>query len=367
MELLILLLLAGWGAARYGANGTLAHARNVEPLRIAERRQRCAQAHERAMAREARRTGPTIADAISMRIADRVAHPRGGPARQAIALWWSDSWGYATERRLLRHDRAAHGLLRRQKAARAVRKWLARSASGRRAQHGPSSTATAQGNGWRVWTHADVIREDPQEDIVEAEVVEHPSTPRSRAESAQNGETGDLDPHTTRRTPASPGSISIPDPGATDRPQPPEDIQKKPDAPPDTDIQPETEANLATVHPIRKDTPMTTRTASTQEHTVSSGEVLDPAAALAFVTGVKGVAERLVAEIELSVTSLRQCGVTGESLNLLTRLQEAFSNGAALAGQAEGHFQRHLTIQDQVLSDPDLAGTVHGTYVGTRS
>jgi hypothetical protein len=120
MELLILLLLVGWGTARYGANGALAHARKTEPLRIAERRQRAAQTHERRMARAARRTGPTLVDAISMRIADRIANPRGGPAREAFALWWSDSWGYATERRQLRHERAAQGQLGRQKAARAA-------------------------------------------------------------------------------------------------------------------------------------------------------------------------------------------------------------------------------------------------------
>lgn len=352
MELLILLMLAGWGAARYGANGTLAHARKVEPLRIAERRQRAAQAHERAMARAARRTGPTVADAISMRMADRVANPRGGPARQAIALWWSDSWGYATDRRLLRHEKAAQGLLGRQKAARAVHEWLTRTAAQRRTQRATNTAQTSPGPAWKVQTQADVIADDHGDDIVDAELVDdQPVAPAPPAPKTGPTETrpGRPDPHATE-----PG-------GAEGDPS---------TSPSDIDVQHDTEATLATVHPIRKDTLMTATTSThtgTHEHTVSSGEVLDPAAALNFVNGVKGVAERLVAEIELSISSLRQRGVAGEALELLAQVQEAFGNGAAVAEQVAGHFQRHLTIQDQVLSDPDLAGTVRGTYVGTRS
>lgn len=355
MEILVLLMLAGWGAARYGANGTLAHARKVEPLRIAERRQRAAQAHERAMARAARRTGLTIADAISMRIADRVANPRGGPARQAVALWWSDSWGYATDRRLVRHEKAAHGLLGRQKAARALKQWLTRTAGQRSRQRATKTSQRPPGPGWKVQTQADVIADDQGEDIVDAELVDDlpdAGAPAAEPDPTATG-TGTTDPSATEPAAAEahPGTA----PNATG-------VQH------DTDLQHDTVADLATVHPIRKDTPMTASThTGTNEHTVSSGEVLDPAAALNFVHGVKGVAERLVAEIELSISSLRQRGVAGEALDLLAQLQEAFGNGAGVADQVAGHFQRHLTIQDQVLSDPDLAGTVAGTYVGTRN
>jgi hypothetical protein len=126
MELLLLLAWATWAAT-----GPVAHWRKIEPLRIAERRQRSAQVHERRMARVGRRGGrPTIIEALSIRVADRITNPRGGPARRAVTDWWADSWLYATERRRARHARAAAGQLRRQRAARAAKAWVAMTALG---------------------------------------------------------------------------------------------------------------------------------------------------------------------------------------------------------------------------------------------
>ena len=109
----------------------------------------------------------------------------------------------------------------------------------------------------------------------------------------------------------------------------------------------------------RKDTPLT-------EHTITSGETLDPHAALSFVTGIREVAERLFGELELSVSSLQGRGVTGDPIDQLAGMQEAAQILVARAEAAARHFDRHITTQDVVLSDDTLAGTVEGTYVGAQ-
>lgn len=354
MEVLILLALTMWGTTRYGANGALAHARKAEPLRIAERRQRAAQTHERAMARMARRntrSTPTIAEAISLRITDRLSNPRGGPAREAMALWWADSWGYATERRRVRHERAANGQLGRQKAARAVSGWVAAQWRHRTAQDAPTTAQNGrrepdsewdQGRDAPIWADAD---------IVDAEVVDEPPISADTA-ARQNNHKEEESTEATRRN--------------TDNDTKPETepdtltAEQNHDEHPGHDEPEPTDGQLASVHPIRKDDPMHT-------HTVASAEILDPAAGLTFVASVREAAEQLVSRIELSIASLTQRGVSGEPIDLLTQMQEAFASAVTASTDAATHFERHVGVQDQLLSDPTLAGTVSGTYVGTRS
>jgi hypothetical protein len=357
MELLILLVLTVWGTSRYGANGALAYARKTEPLRIAERRQRAAQAHERAMARTARRSArptPTIAEAISLRIADRLSNPRGGPAREAMMLWWADSWGYATERRRVRHQRAAEGQLGRQKAARALGGWIAAQWLHRTAQ----GTPTAPQAGRQASGH-DRDRDAPiwaDADIVDAELVEH-----EPAEQHPIGDDPDREEDTddrARTTGSARDNETQTHPEATEHDQSTYPAPAERPAP----SQPEyTERRLAPVHPIRKDI------STMNPHTVTSGETLDPAAGLAFVSSVREAAEQLVSQIELSIASLTERGVHGEPITLLAQMQEAFAVAVNASTAAATHFERHLGVQDQVLSDPSLAGTVSGTYVGTRS
>lgn len=359
MEVLILLALTMWGTTRYGANGALAHARKTEPLRIAERRQRAAQDHERAMARMARRntrSTPTIAEALSLRLADRLSNPHGGPAREAMALWWADSWGYATERRRVRHERAANGQLGRQKAARAVSSWVAAQWRHRTAQGAPTtaqngrrepSGGRAQAQDTPIWADAD---------IVDAEVVDETSTstsseaqPRQNpaaTAAARNGHNQEENADDDRRS-----SNNDSDPQTETRAA----EQDQAEHPEPTDDQ------LASVHPIRKDT------STMNTHTVTSAEILDPAAGLAFVSSVREAAEQLVSRIELSIASLSERGVSGEPIALLAQMQEAFASAVTASAAAATHFERHVGVQDQVLSDPTLAGTVSGTYVGTRS
>lgn len=358
MELLILLGLAMWGTTRYGANGPLAHARKIEPLRIAERRQRAAQAHERAMARMAHRntrTAPTIAEAISLRIADRVSNPRGGPARKAMTLWWADSWGYATERRRVRHQRAAQGQLGRQRAARAVSEWVAAQWRYRTGQGAPTTPQNGpQGSG----AGRDQDRDAPiwaEADIVDAEVVddEQPGPAHPTEVAAEDDHNREEDTDDGRRTS---------DNETADEPKTDTRFAEREQGLHPAHGEPEhTGGHLASVHPIRKDS------STMNTHTVTSGETLDPAAGLSFVSSVQEAAEQLVSQIELSIASLSERGVSGEPIALLAQMQEAFAVAVNASAAAATHFERHVVVQDQVLSDPTLAGTVSGTYVGTRS
>jgi hypothetical protein len=355
VELLILIALASWAAC-----GPVGHWRKTEPLRIAERRQCSAQAHERRMARVARRGGrPTITEAISLRIADRVTNPRGGPAQQAVADWWADSWLYATERRRTRRSNAANGQLRRQRAARAVTEWVANRRRPSDAQDGPTRP---QRDPWaRPRPHH---QGDAEDDIVDAELVDDPEDagPAERT-ATQPGEPrdprGDHPAATDTPTPPpAPGPARDPDQREDTPATPPPDEHP---APAEPDPTPEAWASVHPIRPIGKDThDMTT-------HTVTSGETLDPAAGLEFVRSVRESTEQIMTQIELSETSLSSRGVTGEPVALLAQMREAFSTAVASCGAAVTHFERHLNIQDQVLADPSLAGSVHGTYVGTRS
>jgi hypothetical protein len=386
MELLILIALTMWGTARYSANGAVAHARKAEPLRIAERRQRSAQVHERRMARMTRRgerSTPTIVEALSLRIAQRVAHPRGGPAREAFAVWWADSWGYATERRRHRHERAAAGELGRQRAARALRHWAAQQWRQRTAppeqtdHHGrgrQSGSHQHHPEGDPVWADAEVI----DDDVVHAEIVDdEPAPGRTTGQQPDHDPEKDQPTHTDPRpdTDIDPGQPAEPDhdqrvAATTPRTDPALEDERRQPTCDDTRTDhlgseaPDarhTGGQLALVHPIRKGI------LSMSTHTVTSGETLDPAAGLAFVNSVGDAAEQILTQIELSMSALTGKGLTGEPIADLAGMQEAAQLLATRSRSAAGHFERHLNTQDQLLADESLAGTVEGTYVGTRS
>jgi hypothetical protein len=370
VELLILFALASWAGC-----GPVGHWRKTEPLRIAERRQRSAQGHERRMARVARRGGrPTITEAISLRIVDRVVNPRGGPAQRAVAEWWADSWLYATERRRTRHSKAANGQLRRQRAARAATEWVA---NRRRPSDAQGAPARPQRDPWaRPRSHH---QGDVEDDIVDAELVDDPDEPAGPEErtATQPGRPGD--PRVgqpaatgTPTQPPAPGAEAREDTNdnhkSSDNEAPTEiwtDVvvvqQGRGTHPRPDELDPEAGSSVHPIRPIGKDTnDMTT-------HTVISGETLDPSAGLEFVRSVRESTEQIMTQIELSETTLTSRGVTGEPVALLAQMREAFSTAVASCGAAVTHFERHLSIQDQVLADPTLAGSVHGTYVGTRS
>lgn len=351
MELLILLALAGWAAC-----GPVGHWHKTEPLRIAERRQQSAQAHERRMAWIARRGGrPTVTEAISLRIADRIINPRGGPAQQAAAEWWADSWLYATERRRARHEKAANGQLRRQRAARAINDWAATRLRRSDAQDAPTRS---QSDPWGRTQPQH--QQDVEDDIVDAELVDDPDEHTDPAEPAEK--------HTDAAADAEPAQAG--QAIHQDTPPPPDPEQREDTSaqnPPDNahpaHDRPGSET-LASVHPIR---PIGKDHHDMSTHTVTSGETLDPAAGLTFVRSVRESTEQIMTQIELSETTLTGRGVTGEPIELLAQMREAFSTAVASCAVAAAHFERHLNIQDQLLADPTLAGSVHGTYVGTRS
>lgn len=383
MELLIISMLFAWGMVRYGATEFMAARSGTEAPRTSERRQRAAQVHEMAMAKLSRRSTPTIAEAIGARIAERISHPRGGPARQAMNQWWADSWAYAIERRRRRHERAETGELGRQRAARAAKQWL-RQRTGRAQDQVPQDSAgqqpagqqhrdqkeTQQGNQQgnqqgRMWADAEVVRDDAEvvrdddEDVLDAEVVDE----QTSATESDPEPTPPADQTLADQAPAQrPVDPTAPPPAGPDPTQAATAALPLAPLTAATAELHDIEASMASVTPIRGGMNMTAA-----QHPMTSGETLDPASAARFVGDMEGLAQRIYAEIELSVSNLRQAGVAGEPIALLEQMQEAAQTLAANSTAAKTHFERHLATQDTVLADDTLAGTVANTYVGTRS
>jgi hypothetical protein len=389
MEPVIVTVLLLWALARYGVLEVMSSIHRTESTRISERNQRehergmarDAMGHERAMARMAGKTGPSVTEALGARIAERIAHPRGatppGPGRQAAAQWWDDAWGDATDRRWRHRERAARGELPRQKTARAAKEWLTgKSDQPRTAQPGttqpgqqqrpdqqqpgqqqPGTTQPGQqqpgqqqrpaGKEQSSWPDPD---QAPARVWADAQVLDRP------ADTASTGPGAGVEPDVVD------AELVDPDPPALE-PVPAQrpfgaDLHGWPT--PGQHNQHDTGDQMASVHPIRKDNP-------TMSSDVTSGETLDPGAALRFIHDIKGLAGRMGAQIEQSIAALSARGVRGEPIELLTRMQEAAQVMTGSCETAAGHFERHLATQDTVLADDTLAGTVHDTYVGTRS
>ncbi len=361
MELMILFALAVWASA-----GPVGHMRKTEPLRIAARRQYSAQAHERRMARVGRRGGrPTIAEAMSIRIAERITNPRGGPARTALTEWWADSWLWATERRRWRHARAAVGQLRRQRAARAAKQWVAARWAQRRAQGAPKRP---RNDPWaRARTHqpgfttAEASRPWPSggdEDIVDAELVEEEDN-----QPAQPSGPGDNPRQATAGTAGATPTESTGADGPRQPVQPSDNTSGN-----DRSDNPTAESDdLASVHPIRPTTDHQPTRKGTVMTIQTSGETLDPAAGRAFVDSVRQSTEQIRSQVELSQATLTSRGISGEPIEHLAAVQEALSMVVATCERVIPHFERHLGIQDQVMADPTLVGAVQNTYIGQRS
>lgn len=126
MEPFMFSLIMAWALVRYGVTDLVATVRGTESPRYRERQQRLVQQHERRMARL--RAGPTIGQAVTGRIARRIAEPRPPrdrtgqrPFRRFVGEWWEDSWNHATESRHRHRDRKQADDLPRQRAYRATR------------------------------------------------------------------------------------------------------------------------------------------------------------------------------------------------------------------------------------------------------
>lgn len=323
-----MIALVTWAVMRYGVTDVIAAARGTEPPRLRERRER----HQQAMERRARRPGPTVGEAIGQRIADRIAGGGGGtgspgPARQALSDWWADCWADATDRRRRHRARRAAGDLPRQRLGRAARRaWTGRA--------NPRSTnrpipATAP---------------DP-DDVIDAEIVDE--TDNSGPPTRSTATTDDPPAATGRDEPADPAPAGPPAAAPADPPETPTR-----DNPADRPI--------ASVHPIRKDVPTMTSTENL------NGETLDPQAGLAFAESTETLLNDLIAQVELSSTTLTSRGVSGPVVDLFARLQDELGIAAATAGEAKAHFEEQIATQDTVHATDGLSGTVEDTYLAAR-
>lgn len=374
MEIVLLCLFASWALMRYGVTDAIAAAKGTESPRVGERRQRAAHAHERAMAR----TGPTVGEAIAGRIAHRIANskqkdgtPRErGPARQFAAELWGDSWAWAAEKRRTQQER---GGTRRQPQADSTgtNPSTDRPAPGSEAT-GPDGgdtnswgwTYDPRRDGWPTGRHArGTATTEPE--VLDGEVVD----------TDRDGETdpdGVIDAEEVDQPTPEPGAATSPtgqddttdeaaDGGQDDTDHDPTD---NPTDDPTQDTTTTTGTPLASVHPIREDITMS---APTAEHSVGSGETLDPGSAKRFSEDIKGLGEQINQSLETSISNLEERGVSGEPVDLFRQMQEAAQTLIGHSETARSHFERHEGTQDQVLSDDTLAGTVADGYLGARS
>ena len=128
MEMLLLAMLASGLVMRYGVIDLVSSVRGTTSPPAVARQRRMELAHERAMAKIAHRTGPTVGEAVAARIATRVGQPKApkvrkdrGAFRTYLSGLWGDSWEHATTSRVRHHERKVVGDLPRQRAGRAVR------------------------------------------------------------------------------------------------------------------------------------------------------------------------------------------------------------------------------------------------------
>lgn len=94
-------ILVAWAIMRYGVTDLVGVAKGNESTRHRERMARDAQSHEARMARMA--LGPTIPQAVGLRLADRIRNPKPpkdrsgtGPFRRFWGQFWSDCWDSAS-------------------------------------------------------------------------------------------------------------------------------------------------------------------------------------------------------------------------------------------------------------------------------
>ncbi|ANY10630.1 hypothetical protein [Pseudonocardia sp. HH130630-07] len=463
MEIVLFSLLMAWGLTRYGVTDLVATARGTESPRIAERRQRSAQAHERAMARG----GQTVGSAIGSRIADRIAnpHPRKdkqrGPARNYFAGLWADSWDRAAEKHRERTEQRRGGQDADATTTETGTKDPATEPTGpdtheqkvRIVDHEPTdgtadsdtdsdigertapgasttpgtgdespapastpdghaeapaagsaATGGAPGPGamgsvppgtglaspigpepLHVFHHfptapttpqagtSTQVVDDPDDEIIDAEIVEDPPTQDHAAAAAQEPPVQRVyeerhvhhhhyPPATTEPAAAAGEPGPGPDDGVTDA-----EIVDDPaqgtgagERTPQT-----TPAGTGRGDTTATEAPTMTHATSTTE--MASGETLDPTAAKNFSASMQTVAENAVQQIELSISNLEQRGVSGEPIDLLRQMQESFTTAVTTAENVAEHFDRHIGHQDQLLSDDTIAGTVRDTYVGSAS
>jgi len=124
----MLAMLTATLVMRYGVIDLVSSVRGTTSPPAVARQRRMELAHERAMAKIAHRTGPTVGEAVAARIAARVGQPKApkvrkdrGAFRSYLSGLWGDSWEHATTSRVRHHERKVVGDLPRQRAARAVR------------------------------------------------------------------------------------------------------------------------------------------------------------------------------------------------------------------------------------------------------
>lgn len=101
---------------------------------------------------------------------------------------------------------------------------------------------------------------------------------------------------------------------------------------------------------------------SSTDHIIR-GDVHSCAQAQNSLTAVGGAFTDLIRSVGQAIANLEGKGVSGEPIDLLVSARERYTELAASAEQRAARFGELVAIQrDRILSNPDLAGTVTGTW-----
>lgn len=316
---LVFAMAAGW-FVRNAVEDGLATWRGRESPRIARRRAR----HDLDLARQRAGDGPTIGQAVTGRVAHRIANPPDRhPALEYLALRWADAWDEATERH---NDRVRRRAIERARAADAERDDPA----------GPRDRTDYA-------------------DIHDAEEVDQPP-PDDDRDGQPDESTGRPHRWACQKCGAPADGLLCDDCLGLNRPRP----EPEPDDRPGDTSQ--TPGPLPDQEPVttRKDPPVST------PNTIN-GDVGSPTEALAFCAGALDLNTAVVYELATATDNLRGEGVGEDFLAILEQARDAVGGCSFAVDGARTLYADHVAAQADLLSDPDLRDTVTGYLSADRA
>jgi len=422
MELLILAGLSATLVMRYGVIDLVSSVRGTTSPPAVARQRRMELAHERAMAKIAHRTGPTVGEAVAARVAARVGQPKApkvragrGAFRTYLSGLWGDSWEHADESRVRHHERKEVGDLPRQRAARAVRDAARRRVeAARAARHAvdepepavdadePATEAmptadeaaptgelpthqcdgtcrnlnvTPNGACWNcsgrkelVWNFGDGHGHTPC-------LVCNPDGTGWKRPRLDTTGTGEENRYIGLSQAVAPVAVTEMD--AAD-----EELRRCGNCDgygTNTDLDDPrvthtcrdcggsgVNADAVPIGPPpgESTTPELPAPATAITHggtMTATGETLDPQAGLDFTQAVQSAMTDWVGRIEQSVANLTQRGVTGGPIDALNAISDALASVVGQADEGVSYFESHLQIQDVAQADETVGGE---DYIG---
>ena len=296
MELLLISFALLWFIRRAVEDGWAASQGRESP-RIARRRAQ----HELAQRHRADTGAPTIGQAVTGRIAQRIAEPRErGALRRFVAELWEDSWVDASD-----------------------------------------------------WHRARRARRDRQEQG-DPDVEETVLDSRPCSGGCGRWVAGELDLCSACVESRYTWHYDDPDPDLDEDPDP---IPDEPPAPPQADTRQHDPVPPPAPAPLRKEAqPVTTPT-------TIDGDTISPLDNLAFATGCLNLNAAIAVELDTIIGNLNGAGVGPALIQAVADVKAAADQFGVAADRARAAYAQHVATQADIVGDTELRDTVAGTYL----